>query len=633
VLERIHAGGLRLVARDTPEPSLFAHEILNARPYAFLDDAPLEERRAHAVQTRRAGEPSAAGDVGALDQAAIERVREEERPDPRDANEAHDTLMTAGFLTDGDIDSGAAAFIAPLVSARRAARVLVPAGDNDAAVLWMAAERLPEIRAVHANASITDGVTAPASRAARAWSREEAIVELIRGRMSLAGPTTAEALALTMRVGTEEIENALLTLESQGGVLRGRFTECHGTKVPECQGQGAIEWCERTLLARIHRYTLNRLRAEIEPVSAADFMRFLFRWQHVEPSTRLSGLDGLREAVAMLDGFELAAGAWERSVLPARLDRYEPAMLDMLCLAGEVAWGRLSDGSNGGRTQLVPATPVALFLREHDDAWQALGAAGEPAGGGLGENALSVLAVLRRRGASFLSDIGKESALDRAQLREAIGTLVACGLARSDGFSGLRTLLRASHARRDPRGQFSGRWAAVTPSSGAGDARAREDAIETQAWALLRRYGVVFRRLLAREANAAPWRELTRVYRRLEARGEIRGGRFVSGMPGEQFALPRAIEAMREVRRDRHDGRLIAISTADPLNLAGIVTPGERLRVAGRNMLVYRDGVPLAVREGRPPDSLVRELTPLDDPTAAEVFRIVGQRRPHTVLT
>jgi ATP-dependent Lhr-like helicase len=466
--------------------------------------------------------------------------------------------------------------------------------------------------------------------------RDDAIVELIRGRMTLAGPATAGALARAMRVSAQDVENALLTLESQGVVLRGRFSRSQAGMVPERQEQNALEWCERTLLARIHRYTLNRLRAEIEPVSAADFMRFLFRWQHVERPAKLSGLDGLREAVSMLDGFELAAGAWERSVLPARLDRYEPAMLDMLCLAGEVAWGRLSTGANGQappRPQLVSATPVALFLREHDEAWQTLRAAGEPMEPCVGENARAVLELLGRRGASFLSDIGKETALDAGQLREAIGTLVACGLVRSDGFSGLRTLLRAAHSRRDPRGQFAGRWAAIAPATVPGDARRREQAIETQAWALLRRYGVVFRRLLTREANAAPWRELARVYRRLEARGEIRGGRFVSGMPGEHFALPRAVEQMREVRRDRHDGRLIPISAADPLNLTGIVTPGERVRAAGRNVLVYRDGIPLAVREGVPPDSSLRELTPLDAHITAEVCQAVGQRRPRAVLT
>jgi ATP-dependent Lhr-like helicase len=318
-------------------------------------------------------------------------------------------------------------------------------------------------------------------------------------------------------------------------------------------------------------------------------MRFLFRWQHVEPSSRLTGLDGLREVVAKLDGYELPAGAWERAVLSARLDRYEPGMLDMLCLSGEAGWGRMSPSTGAPCT--VAATPVALFLREHADAWRR-GAApdGEPA---LTESAQVVLSMLRSRGASFFADLAKASDLDADQLRQAIGALVAYGLVTCDGFSGLRALVDAAHGRLVPRRAFAGRWTAI-----AGTTIDREKAAEVQAWALLRRYGVVFRRILARETNAAPWRELARVYRRLEARGEIRGGRFVNGMSGEQFAIPDAIERLREMRRLGPDGGAITISAADPLNLTGIVTAGERIRTAGRNRITYRDGVPLSVREG-----------------------------------
>jgi ATP-dependent Lhr-like helicase len=391
-----------------------------------------------------------------------------------------------------------------------------------------------------------------------------------------------------------------------------------------------VEWCDRTLLARIHRYTLNRLRAEIEPVSAADYMRFLFSWQHVEASARLTGVDGLREAIAALDGFELGAAAWERAVLPARLDRYDPAMLDMLCLAGEVGWARLSTPRGAGEPpRLAPATPIALFLREHVDAWRALRvrAVQETAPSDawspehLTEDARRVLSLLQSRGASFFDDIRSASSLDRDAARQAIGALVAAGLAASDGFSGLRALVLAAqgrHAWADRGAKFAGRWTAVERA-----ACTAQEAVEIQAWTLLRRYGVVFRRVLAREALAAPWRELVRVYRRLEARGEVRGGRFVSGMSGEQFALPAAIPLMREVRRRPADGGLVAISTADPLNLVGIVTSGERVRAAGRNRLLYRDGVPIALREG----DAVRELTPLDSATAADVRTLLTRRQ------
>ena len=640
VLRRIHRGELRLVARDTPEPSFFACEILNAKPYAFLDDAPLEERRAHAVQSRRAGEPSAAGALGMLDAAAIDRVREEQRPDPRDPDELHDALMGAGFLTDAEMARFGDDLRQPLVGARRLARAAI----GDALTLSLAAERLPELLAIHPDARVEDGITAPASRASRTWARADAILELLRGRLTLTGPTTAAVLAESLGIDAKDADAALLALESEGVVLRGHFTpgrtpnpEPRAPSVdgktlsaePRTPSADTIEWCDRALLARIHRYTLNRLRAEIEPVSAADFMRFLFRWQHVEPAARLTGLDGLREIVGLLDGFELAAAAWERSVLPARLDGYDPATLDMLCLAGEVGWRRLTPIpiERVAEARLAPATPIALFIREHADAWQALRPAQAIAlEDAIPAHARTMLAALRARGASFFSDLASGCSLDPVQARRAIGTLVACGLAASDGYSGLRALIWAARARPavpDRRANFAGRWTAVPSDS----TQTREAAVERQAWTLLRRYGVVFRRLLEREPNAAPWRELTRVYRRLEARGEIRGGRFVSGMSGEQFAAADAVQQLREVRRTPHDGRLIVLSTADPLNLAGILTPGDRIRAVGRNRIVYRDGVPLAALEGEG----VRALAPIEPRLAADVSAALRRRHPALV--
>ena len=616
VLGRIHRGELRLVARDTPEPSLFAHEILNARPYAFLDDAPLEERRSHAVQSRRSTDPPGAGDLGALDADAIARVREEERPDPRDADELHDALLTAGLLCDGELDGVDPALLASLCAARRAGSVALRS-DLPGARIIVAAERVPELRAIHPDLGDPAELRPPASRLGKVWSRGEAIAEIARGRLTLTGPVTAGALARSLGIPAADADAALLQLEAEGVVLRGRFTP----------GETGLEWCDRALLARIHRYTLNRLRAEIEPVSPSGFMRFLFRWQHVEPSSRLTGLEGLREVVAALDGFELAASAWERAVLPARLDRYEPSMLDMVCLAGEAAWARLSPAHvpGGPPPALVPATPIALFLREHAGAWRALrGTDEEPTPG---DAAARVLSVLRSRGASFFSDLAPGCGLDADATRQALGALVACGLATSDGFSGLRALVWGAAGRppqRNRRSSFAGRWTAVPPG---GDGVARDEAVELQAWSLLRRYGLVFRRLLTRETNAAPWRELARVYRRLEARGEIRGGRFVTGMSGEQFALPDAIERLREVRRIPADGALVTISAADPVNLAGIVTPGDRIRAAGRTRIVYRDGTPLAVLEA----DVVRQLAPIDAPLAADVSRALKARRAQPV--
>ena len=395
VLGRIHRGEVTCVSRDTPEPSVFSHDIINARPYAFVDDAPLEERRTQAVQTRRAG--ATGHDIGALDKSAIDRVRDEVRPDPRDPDELHDVLLTSGFLLDAEVDRAMCQTLAGLGRVTRA-RFDTPSPGGHGAV-WVATERLPEVRAVHPTALLEPHVVPPASRAARSWTREDALVELLRGRMSLVGPATAEAIAESVCVSQADVDAALLALESEGVALRGTFTP----------GSRALEWCDRRLLARIHRYTLNRLRAEIAPVSPAEFMRFLFVWQHVEPSSRLSGPEGLRALLAQLDGVELPARAWERDVLPARLERYEPSMLDMLCLSGEVGWARLSTGP----TQIVGATPIALFLREHADEWWSLRSNEErgpkPSQAedeiALSDAARRILERLHTHGASFLQDL------------------------------------------------------------------------------------------------------------------------------------------------------------------------------------------------------------------------------------
>jgi ATP-dependent Lhr-like helicase len=673
VLTRIHRAELRLVSRDTPEPSVFADEILTARPYAFLDDAPLEERRAHAVQLRRRTDP--ADDSGALDAAAIERVRDEERPDPRDADELHDALLTAGFLHEDDLaDRKSLPLFDVLAASLRAGRVDVPRA-------WVAAERLPEFLAVHPDAALVPSITAPPSRAGRAWDRPAAIAELLRGRLTICGPTTPAQLAASLCIDEADVDAALLVLEGEGVVLRGVFTP----------GVRAVEWCDRRLLARIHRYTLHRLRAEISPVSAAEFMRFLFVWQHLDPAATLSGPEGLRAVMTQLDGVELPARAWERDILPRRLDRYEASMLDMLCLTGAVGWARfgrperssrsarpddargVDDGhanvqaitsvappptgkyvepvrqlrpagdsvglpalragvdvltdENWSRNQafkavkasnVVGATPIALFLREHADAWLAVASRGSLDTDALGTSAKQILEHLDTRGASFAHEIAAATGIKGDDYRGAIAELVAAGLVTSDGFAGLRGMLGGS-AGVARQADASGRWSTLRFDASV----TREAAIETLAWTLLRRYGVVFRRLLTRETTAVTWRELARVYRILEARGDIRGGRFVSGMSGEQFAMPDAVERLREIRRSGEDDRLLTISAADPLNLTGIVTPGERIRAVAGNRLVYRNGIPVSAMEG----DMLRTLGEVDPAIAADVAAAAAGRR------
>jgi ATP-dependent Lhr-like helicase len=640
VLTEMSDGAIRCVSRDTTEPSPLAHEVVNARPYAFLDNVPLEERRTQAVYTRRSLEPSSADELGALDAAAIARVRDEAWPEPRDADELHDALLTYGFLTEEEGRAGRDGvswqpLLADLAVEKRAG-LLTRWGDHGKASLWVAAERLPEFKALFPDASVEPLLVVPERRRAAAWDREDALRELVRGRLELLGPTTAEELAESLAVAPSDVERALIALETEGFVLRGQFT----------QSGSQLEWCERRLLARIHRYTLNRLRAEIEPVSAADFIRFLFTWSRVEPSQRASGPEGLAAVVQLLDGYEVPAVAWESDILSSRMEEYDPLWLDGLCLSGRVSWGRLSPPSSAsGRTFTsgpIRSSPIALFMRENVSPWLALAPGVESIE--LTTDARDVLETLSRRGALFFAEVVKHSGLLQTRAEAALGELVAVGLVNADSFAGLRALLIPANKRRPVDGRSSrrrgrvapfgvesaGRWSvfreAGESEEGPKTSTAWDEpdlgAVQAQAMALLRRYGVVFRRLLERETNLAPWRELTRVYRRMEARGEIRGGRFVAGFSGEQFALPEAVGRLRAVRREPHNGQLVAVSAADPLNLIGILTPGGRIPALSGNRVLFRDGVLVAVREA----GKVRLLTPSEGAGEREVSDALTQR-------
>ena len=571
-------------ARDLPEPSPLAHEILNAKPYAFLDDAPLEERRAQAVYSRRAFEPGSAEDLGALDQAAIDRVKDEVWPEVVDPDELYDALLVSGFLTEaegvrGRDGSSWEGFFEVLARDGRAARI---------AGLWVATERWVLVERLEGSEG-----------------REEAIRELLRGRMEIVGPITTAALADSLGVDEQDADTALVALESDGVVLRGRFTP----------GTTGMEWCDRRLLARIHRYTLNRLRAEIEPVNTADLMRFLLAWQRVEPGERAAGLEGLASVIEQLEGYEAPAGAWESELLGARTEEYDPSLLDMLTLTGRVSWRRLSspngsstDGDGAGNgARPIRTTPVSLFPREDSDLWNAL--ASLRSRDRLSANAKTVLEVLDDRGASFFAELVSGSRLLPTHVEQALAELVSFGLVTSDSYAGLRALLVPSARRKTipgaPRRQrtvgwdisSAGRWSAVSGERLAVSGELPRQDVEALARVLLKRYGIVFNRLLSRESVTVPWRELLRVYRRLEARGEIRGGRFIAGVTGEQFALPDAVARLRAARRAPRTGQLLAISAVDPLNLLGIVGPGERIAALAGNRIVFEDGVPLAVLE------------------------------------
>ena len=694
LLAALERGDKQFVVRDLPHPSPLALEILNARPYGFLDDAPLEERRTQAVLSRRWLDPAEAEEFGKLDAEAIARVREQAWPEVESADELHDALMLLGALP---AQPAWQEFFTALVAARRATTILVPPlppgegwGEGKEVTLWVAAERLPMLRTIYPEAQPEPALEAPAEYTTRAWTKEEALTELVRGQLQGLGPVTATQLAQRLGVAQNALDVALMALESEGFAMRGRFTPSNSEASPlphplsrerergasreakSTPTENNTEWCERRLLARIHRYTIERLRAEIEPLPAADFLRFLFRWQGLTSDPRPEGPQALAAVVEQLEGFEAAAAAWEADILPARLQHYDPEWLDSLCLSGRVLWARLTPpkpvagkdkvatGSRGAalaetgagspestahdktpppsdssesmprKTASAPvrSTPIALVTRAHSAPWQKLVAARQADALRLSPRAQVVADYLRSHGASFFDDILTGSGLMKSQAEEALAELVGAGLLHADSFAGLRALLvpsakrravRGPHRRRlhaygDVQGRTSaargrmpvaaiaeaGRWT-LTPRPVQAGASAPTDpeTVEQIARLLLRRYGVVFKRVLEREADwLPPWYELLRVYRRLEARGEIRGGRFVAGFSGEQYALPEAVASLRALRKENADGQLISVSAADPLNLVGILTPGAKVPALAGNRVLYRDGVPIAVQAG-----------------------------------
>ncbi len=608
VLSGLADGSIRCLAVDTPVPSQFSHEILNANPYAFLDDAPLEERRARAVQMRRMLPESVLEEVGGLDPAAIAQVREEAWPDVRDADELHDVLHTLVAMPEDRISKDEWRFyFERLLDEGRAGIAAQPAARRR---YWVAAERARTFLVLFPEAAFAQELAAVE---ATVPNRDDALLTLITGWMSHLGPTTATQLGEALGIPAPEISNALLRMEASGTVLRGDFSCTAERAGAPALLEREIEWCERRLLARIHRLTVATLRKQIEPVTAAQFLQWLLRWQHVAAGTQVVGERGTLEVLRQLQGFEIPANAWERQVLARRVVDYDPKWLDQLCLTGAVGWGRLSphpatldsNVSRGAETQpgaptrqrrVIPTSvaPITFFVREDAD-WMTPRHPGAELSenNGLSHGAQLVLDFLRQRGASFFADIVRGTDKLKAEIETALWELVAAGLVTADGFDNLRSLI-------DPKrraGQGSGR--ATRPRHNAGrwallhtdEVVERPRAVEAACWMLLRRYGIVVRDVLAREANLPPWRELLGGFRRLEDRGEIRGGRFVDGFLGEQFALPVAVESVRAMRKLDAATGTITLSAADPLNLVGILVPGERVPAISGNSVSYRDGV------------------------------------------
>jgi len=588
VLRNIEDGRIRCVAVDTPVPSQFSHEILNANPYAFLDDAPLEERRARAVEMRRMLPESVLEEVGKLDPAAIDQVRGEAWPDIRDADELHDVLHTLIVLPLSDATAEWLPHFERLLHQNRAVE-----GAHGNKAYWVAAERARAFSTLFPDASFQRPLPDLQNEDP---SYENVLLATVTGWMSHLGPATAEQLGLLLAIPASEIERALLRMEASGAILRGNFT---GT-VRENQ----TEWCERRSLARIHRLTVATLRKQIEPVNAAQFMRWLLRWQHVAPGTQVQGERATLDVLRQLQGFEIPANAWERQILSHRITDYDPKWLDQLCLSGAVGWGRLSphpatlDDSAAGRRRVIPTSvaPITFFVREEAD-WMTPHhpIADQPEARGLSEGARQVLDFLRQRGASFFADIVRGTGKLKAEIETALWELVAAGVVTADGYDNLRSLIDPKRRAGQGSGRSlrprhsAGRWALLFTDPNVDRARA----VEATCWMLLKRYGIVFRDLLARETNLPKWRELQMAFRRLEDRGEIRGGRFVDGFLGEQFALPVAVESLRATRKLPPTGETITLSAADPLNLVGILVPGERIPAISGKTVTFRDGVAL----------------------------------------
>jgi ATP-dependent Lhr-like helicase len=600
VLRGIADGSITCLAVDTPQPSQFSHEILNANPYAYLDDAPLEERRARAVEMRRMLPDAVLGEIGRLDPAAIAEVCDDAWPDVRDAEELHDALLTLIALpADAKTHAPGAnqlseklqqsrpkwsAFFEQLVEDRRASRAEV-----ESETYWVAVERKRTFAKIFPSSRFEEH--SPDIESADI-SREDALLSLVTGWIAHSGPVTSNQLAMPLVLPVSDIDKSFLRLESSGVILRGKFTD------PASQ---EIEWCERRLLARIHKLTLGHLRKQIQSVTPAQFMNWLLRWQHVAPSTQLLGERGMLEAIRQLQGYEAPANSWERHVLKRRVADFDSATVDQLCLTGAVGWGRLSphpatlEAVTDAKRRVIPTSvaPITFFVREDAEWMISQRETGESEVTGLSTDAAAILQFLRQRGASFFADIVRGTGKLKSEVESALWELVAAGLLTADGFDNLRALIDPKRRSGQGIGRASrprhsaGRWSLLF----SGEVHDRSRALESTCWMLLRRYGIVFRELLARETNLPKWRELLITLRRLEDRGEIRGGRFVSGFLGEQFALSVAVDSLRAQRNQQPSGELITISAADPLNLVGIIVPGERVSTNSGKLVAFRDGV------------------------------------------
>ena len=617
---------LNLVAKDLREPSPFAQEIINARPYAFLDDAPFEERRTNAIKNRSWLDPAETGNLAVLDPEAIRLVREQAWPMVNNADELHDALLSLFYLTAGEVDKfDYSAFMKQLMSQQRVCQVI--GNGSPGGPLWIAAEKLPLFRAAYPKARVESSPDLPEELKRQVWQSEDAVREIVRGRLEGSGPVTAGLLAAQCGLPDSAIDAALLALEVEGYAFRGNFTA-----IAAAPQTDSVEWCERRLLQRIHRYTIDAHRKAIKPVSLQDYLLYLFQLHQLQTESEGNGPDLLRYSIdgqtrlqaslALLDGIAAPAAAWEADIIPSRIRDYDPSWLDVLCISGRIAWGRFTPTApRPGEEQRrnpgpIRSTPIVLASRENLDLWQALATAYRGSIDELqaGNEAKLIQRDLREHGASFVADIRNRTGLLRAQIEVGLAELVSLGRATSDSFTGLRALLTPGDRKPSPRSrnrrramfgiEDAGRWSLLaindqlSRNNHRNDGSLTEDQLERLIHIYLQRWGVLFRKILEREIIAPPWRELLRVLRRMELQGNVRGGRFIAGVSGEQFAYSDTVDGIRKISRQRRNEReqeYVTLAAADPLNLLGLLSPDSRLPRLASNRVLYGDGVPLAV--------------------------------------
>ncbi len=585
--ERLGEGSVRLHCVDSTEPSLLAHEILTARPYAFLDDdAEAGERRTRAVPLRR-GLPVDPNDIAALHPDAIAEVRAELAPDPRTADELHDLLRDVVLLS-------------PRVQWQPLMDELTARGR--------AAERSGRWYAIESATAVEVLLSGtPSGPDHGDLFPEQVAATLLRGHLELYSPVTVVELAALTGLPETLLNVGLLTLEGEGSAIQGRFTAGGA--------DGPVEWCSRRLLARMHGRSRQTRRRSVDPVTPEQFMRFLCRWHHVAPGTQVTSAGGLQRVLEQLQGWEAAVAAWEPDILGARVKGYKQSWTDRLCHDGEIQWLRLSpravDDPDRRGSGVSKATPVSIVYRQ-DLAWLLAAHRGDtevavPLSGPVAE----IVEALAEHGPRFLTELAADTGRLPTDIESGLWEGVARGLLTADGFEAVRSLTAPpAQQRRDARrarslsrlrrsgvkaAHSAGRWSLVPPATSAAladtDAPEHDDLVEALADQLLQRWGVLFYDLYAHEQGrgrlAVPWRELQWALRRLEDRGLIKGGRFVKGFSGEQFALPEAVESMKLVRRaagrkgetsdEAGPGRTVTVCGSDPLNLTGVILPGPRV--------------------------------------------------------